>query len=200
MTLFHLVRHATHDLVGHVLTGRHADVSLSDKGQAQAGALADHLSRRKISVVLSSPLKRTLETAQPIAARCGVALSVEPRLDEIDFGTWVGQGFAALNARPDWRDWNAFRSGQRTPGGETMIEAQARIVAAMLDARDRWQRGEIVLVSHGDMIKAALAYWAGIPLDLFRRVEISPASISRVLLDGSEVSILGVNHTVESAL
>ncbi|MDB5392772.1 MAG: phosphoglycerate mutase family protein [Rhodospirillales bacterium] len=195
MTLFHLVRHAAHSALGRALAGTRMNVGLSDEGRAQASALADWFSKRPISAVISSPLKRTVDTARPIADRCEVELTRDSRLNEIDFGEWAGKNFDSLNARDDWKLWNAFRSGARAAcGGETMVEAQARAIAAMLELRDDWPNGEVVIVSHGDIIKASLAYWLGVPLDLFRRIEISPASISQMRLDGSDVTILGVNQ------
>jgi probable phosphoglycerate mutase len=75
-----------------------------------------------------------------------------------------------------------------------MIEAQARIVAAMQELRGAWPDGEVVLVSHGDVVKSAIAYWLGVPLDLFRRIEIDPGSMSRVQLGTRDVAVLGVNQ------
>jgi probable phosphoglycerate mutase len=78
-----------------------------------------------------------------------------------------------------------------------MVEAQARIVAAMQELRDAWTDGEVVLVSHGDIVKAAVAYWLGVPLDLFQRIEIDPGSISRVHLGQGEVTVWGINQTID---
>jgi probable phosphoglycerate mutase len=197
MTLFHLVRHGAHDVLGHVLTGTRMDVGLSEDGRAQAGALARWFGKRTIGAVVTSPLERTVQTALPIAERCGVDLTRDSRLIEIDFGEWAGEAFVKLDPLEDWRTWNDFRSGARAAGGETMIEAQARIVAAMQELRDAWPDGEAVLVSHGDIIKSAVAYWLGVPLDLFQRIEISPASISHVRLGKGDVTVLGINRTVE---
>jgi probable phosphoglycerate mutase len=197
MTNFHLVRHASHDLLGRVLSGRTTDVGLNDKGRAECAALAEYFAARPIAAIYSSPIRRAIETAQPISGRLGVDLQLDARLIELDFGAWNGAAFDALEDVPEWRDWNVFRSGMRPPGGgETMVEAQARIAGAMVDLKDRHDKAELVLLSHGDVIKAVLAYWAGIPLDLCRRIEISPASISTVALDRHGVSILQINQQV----
>jgi probable phosphoglycerate mutase len=196
MTLFHLVRHGTHGVLGHVLTGTRLDVGLSDEGRAEVRALVEWFGQRPIAAIVSSPLERTVETARPIAERCGAELTRDSRLIEIDFGEWAGESFDALNRRTDWRLWNDFRSGTRAAGGETMLEAQSRAIAAMLELRSLWPDGEIVVVSHGDIIKSAIAYWLGIPLDLFRRIEIDPASISQVRLADDAVTVLTVNQSV----
>jgi probable phosphoglycerate mutase len=194
MTLFNLVRHGSHDLLGRVLTGRTADTGLNPAGHGEARRLAQRFASRNIDAVYTSGLKRALETAGPIGEALGTAPIVDPRFGEIDFGDWSGQTFDALNEDPRWRRWNAFRGGTRAPGGETIVAAQARIVSAMVDLRDRYGAAELVIVSHADLIKAALAFWAGTPLDLLRRIDIAPASVSRVSLDADGVLILGLNE------
>jgi broad specificity phosphatase PhoE len=198
MTVFHLVRHGKHAVLGRVLTGRGMDVGLSDEGHEQAAALGEWFGGRRIAAVVTSPLVRTVDTAKPIAEQCGVALARDTRLLEINFGEWAGKAFADLDPRDDWKRWNGFRSGTRATGGETMIEAQARIVAAMQELRDAWPDAEVALVTHGDMIKSAAAYWLGVPLDLFRRIEIDPASISQIRLDSHDVSVLRLNWSLEA--
>jgi probable phosphoglycerate mutase len=193
MTLFHLVRHGSHGLLGRTLTGRMAGVNLSDHGRAEAAALAARLTGG-IAAIYSSPLERTVQTAEEIATRLELPVRVEPRLTEVDFGRWSGLSFDTLRDEKGWSEWNSFRSAARAPDGETIVEVQARIVAAMVDLRDRHGDRGVVLVSHGDVIKSALAYWAGIPLDLLRRIEISPASISKIALGERDVTILGINE------
>jgi probable phosphoglycerate mutase len=74
-----------------------------------------------------------------------------------------------------------------------MIEAQTRIIREILRLREAHPSEAIALVTHGDPIKAALAYFLGSPLDLFLRVEISPASITTISLDENQPRILKVN-------
>jgi len=196
MALFHLVRHASHDLIGKVLTGRAPGLGLSKRGAAEAAALEQRLTDSDIVEIRSSPLERAMETARPIAQRLGLEIVPDPRLVEVDFGGWTGLPFEQLRQRPDWRRWNSFRSAGRPPGGETIAQVQARLAAALTELAERHPSGGVVLVSHGDVIRAALAYWAGVPIDLFLRIEISPASISRIALGPDGVSIIGINEQV----
>ena len=77
-----------------------------------------------------------------------------------------------------------------------MLQAQLRMVLG-LDALRRLHADECVaVVSHGDMIRAAIAHYAGIPLDLFQRLEVSPASISTIDIDDRTVRLIGINDTV----
>src|SRR5438067_2485975 len=123
-----LVRHGAHDLLGKVLCGREAGVELNSEGRAQASAVAGRLASRGLAAVYSGPLERVRQTAAPIAARAGLDVVIDPAIDEIDLGAWTGARFSELARQPAWRRWNARRLGARPPGGETMREAQVRMV------------------------------------------------------------------------
>jgi broad specificity phosphatase PhoE len=186
VTVFHLVRHADHGLLGKVLTGRMPGVKLSEHGQAQAQALAQSFSTRPITAVVSSPLERAQQTAAPIAAILGLNIKTEAALNEIDFGAWTGMAFDALHDLPAWHIWNQFRGTAATPGGETMLQALARAFATLTLLRVAHPNDEVVLVSHQDVLKAIVAHSLGMPLDLMHRIELAPASrsILRVFENG----------------
>jgi probable phosphoglycerate mutase len=192
-TVFHLIRHASYDLLGHVLAGRSPGHSLNETGRTEAVRLADTLATRPVVALISSPVQRARETAVPISARLNLPIAIEPDLDEINFGDWTGRRFDELHPSHEWRVFNQLRSAAQIPGGETMLCAQARAVSAILRLRTAWPEGEIAIVSHGDIVKALLAYFLGVPLDLFRRIEIAPASRSVVRLHAAEVRIEAMN-------
>ena len=198
MATFLLIRHAAHDLLGRAIAGRIAGVSLNPEGQAQAERLAEWLARLPITAIYSSPLERARETALPLAGRLRLQIRIAPELDEIDFGEWTGRTFPELAAIPRWDRFNSFRSGTRIPGGELMLEAQVRIVGLIERLREDHPGGLVALVSHGDVIKAALLYYLGAPLDLFMRLEISPASVSEIEVSEYGPRVLRVNDTVSS--
>jgi probable phosphoglycerate mutase len=193
MTVFHLVRHAEHGLLGRVLTGRMPGVSLNERGREQALLLARHFSGCPIAAVVSSPLERAQETAEPIAAALGLGVTTDAGLNEIDFGDWTGMAFEALQGSPAWQAWNQFRGTAPTSGGETMLEALARALRSLARLRLAYPTSEVVLVSHQDVLKALLAHSLGMPLDLMHRLDLAPASRSvlRVFDDGMQVN--GVN-------
>ena len=76
-----------------------------------------------------------------------------------------------------------------------MLEVQRRIVAAIVGIRTAHPGDAVAVFSHGDVIRSAVAYFAGVPLDLFLRLEIRPASISSVRFYDDALQILGVNDT-----
>lgn len=192
-TTLHLVRHATYNLLGHRLAGRSLGHHLGPEGRLQAEAVADDLAERPLAAVIASPLERAQETAAPIAARHRLVVGTEPGLTEIDFGEWTGAPFEDLAHRVDWHAFNVFRSTALVPGGELMLQAQARALTALMRLRAAWPGREIAVVSHADVIKAILAHWLAVPLDLFHRLEIAPASRSIVVLHDTDAQVLGVN-------
>ena len=175
-----LVRHGSHDRLGRILCGRMPGVALSGTGRAEAQALARRFAGSGAGALLASPRERTAETAAPIAAALGLDVGTEPDLDEIDFGAWTGRSFDDLAADPDWATWNARRATARPPGGETMAAAQGR-VGRVLD-RCAEDGAPVILVSHGDVIRAALLTILGLGLDAYDRIVVDPASCSELAL------------------
>lgn len=195
MTTFLLIRHALNDTVGSRLAGWQAGVHLNAEGGRQAEGLASRLAGAPLAAVYSSPLERAVETAEPLARARGVEVRVADEFGEMRCGGWTGRTFGELDADPLWRRFNAFRSGTRPPGGETMLEVQARMLAGLERLGAAHADEAVAVVSHADPIKAVIAHFAGMPLDFFLRLEISPASVSVVGLGPYAPRILLVNDT-----
>lgn len=197
MTKFILIRHATNDTVGKRFPGRMAGVHLNEEGRAQARKLAERLAGLPVAAVYSSPLERAVETAEPIAELLNLKIENCEDFLEIDIGKWTDLTIEELENEAQFRLFNSFRSGTRVPGGETMLEAQARMISGVEKLRARHQQETVAVVSHADLIKAAVAYYAGIHLDMFQRIEISPASLSVIEIYDETARILLVNDTGE---
>ncbi|MFO1056309.1 MAG: histidine phosphatase family protein [Dongiaceae bacterium] len=193
MTRFYLVRHGAHDLLGRSLAGRMPGVGLNAEGRVQAERLAAHFAALAPAAVISSPLQRTVETARPIAARLGLELELEPGLLEIDFGDWTGRPFAELDGDPAWPLFNSARSLVAIPGGESLIDVQTRMIATLRRLAAARPEASLVLVGHGDPLKSAIAYFLGVPIDLQRRIEIAPGSVSDLELRQDDVVVNAVN-------
>ena len=176
-----------------MLVGRAPGVSLGAEGRRQAEALAERLAGVPLEAVYSSPLERARETAAPIAARLGLAVRAVEELTELDFGDWTGRTIGELAGSERWRLFNTFRSGTAAPNGEHMLEVQARMVRALERLRGAHPDGRVAVVGHGDPLKATLAHYLGVPLDLFQRIEIDPGSLSVVELADHGPRVLLVN-------
>jgi probable phosphoglycerate mutase len=193
MTVFHLVRHGERQL-GRVLAGRMPGVGLTERGRAEIAAIAKRLAGEPVAAIYSSPLQRTRESAEIVAARLALAIEFREDVIELDFGDWTGATFDSIRADPRWEAWRTQRSLATIPGGETMREVQRRIVEALFDINERHPDQTVVVVSHGDVIRAALLFALGMPLDAYGRIEIGQGSISTLRLDAGGTRILAINE------
>lgn len=173
-----LIRHAVNDWVGERLAGWTPGVHLNNEGRAQAAALAQRLETVPLAAVYSSPLERTLETAHPLAQAHGLTVQVREGLGEAQYGDWTGRALKELKDEALWPVIQVYPGGVRFPGGESMRETQARIVAELDAIRDAHPGQTVAVVSHSDPIKMAVAHYTGLALDLFQRIAISPASVT----------------------
>jgi probable phosphomutase (TIGR03848 family) len=190
-----LVRHGVTDQTGRRLYGQGPGIHLSGLGREQAQALADRLGPVRPAAVYSSPLERCRETADPIAAVAGLPVHTEPGLLETDLGAWTGKTFGQVRRARLWRRILAVPSTARFPDGESLAEVQARTVRALETIAGRHPRRPVVVVTHGDPIRLALAYVAGMHLDHFQRLEVAPGSISVVAVGDGGPRVLLVNDT-----
>ena len=197
MTRFLLIRHATTDAVGQRFSGRLPGVPLNTEGQAQAQQLAARLAAVPIHALYTSPLARAMQTAEPFANTHGLQAVVDEAFIELDLGEWTNRTFQELHHDPKFHLFNTFRSGTRIPGGELMLEAQTRIVAGLNKLGERHPNQTVAIISHSDLIKAAVAYYLGMSLDLFQRLEIEPASVSVLEVFDETARLLVLNHMGE---
>lgn len=190
-----LIRHALTDSVGKRLSGRLPGVPLNATGREQAQKLALRLTHVPLAAIYSSPLERAVETAAPVAQSHQLQTIISEAFLEINFGDWTNATFEELQTQTRFQHFNTFRSNTRIPGGEMMLEAQTRVIAGIEKLYQQHPQQAIAMVSHSDLIKAALAYYAGIHLDLFQRIEISPASVSVIQIYEETARILVINDT-----
>jgi broad specificity phosphatase PhoE len=195
MTTFLLIRHASHDLLGRTLAGWMPGVHLNELGRAEAERLADRLVTSSIDSVYSSPLDRSIETARPIAARIGCDIEIRETLGEFHFGSWTGRSFADLEGSEGRSEFNTSRSDGRAPGGESMLEVQHRVLMELARIRAAYPDSTVAIVSHGDVLKAAVAHVLGLHLDYLQRFELAPASVTRIAWNDWGPLLVGLNET-----
>jgi probable phosphomutase (TIGR03848 family) len=195
MTLMLLVRHAITEVTGKRLSGSTPGIHLSEEGRVQANGLAERLRPLKLTAIYASPLERCVETAEPIGAGRRVDIGLLPELQEIGYGQWAGRPIAGLMKTKLWRRIQLLPSSVEFPGGETLAGAQRRAVSALDSIAGGSPRGVVVAVTHADVIRLALAHYAGVHIDLFQRFTVSPASVSALVLGDRIPRILRVNDT-----
>lgn len=190
------VRHGQTPTTGAVLPGRAPGLHLADAGREQAEAAADRLKNIKnVAAVYASPLERTRETAAPIAKSLGLKVQTDKGLLECDFGEWTGRPLKELMKLPEWRAVQRYPSSFRFPGGESFSEMQTRITDTVSRLGQKHPGQSLVLVSHADPIKAAVAHALGTHIDLFQRIVISPCSVTAIAYGELSPIVLTVNST-----
>ncbi len=191
-----LIRHGENDpLKEGLLTCRLPGVHLNADGHAQALALAERLASVELAAVYASPMERTRETAQPIAERHGLEVRIHPGLYEVDCGRWSGKPLDTLRRSPRWRQIQLWPSCTPFPGGENSSEVQRRVVAAMEEIRAAHPKETVAVVSHADPLRVLIAHYVGLPLDLYRRLVIFPASLTVLDLNGLFPRLVCLNDT-----
>jgi probable phosphoglycerate mutase len=179
MTALFLIRHAANDFVKEgKMAGWLPDVHLNDEGRQQAGQMAARMDKIVLDAIYSSPLERAGETAEYLARPRGLEVQRRESLGEIRIGAWEGQKIEDLNKTDEWRMFQVYPSGARLPGGETGRQMQMRAVGEVESICAAHPEGSVAIVSHADTIKAVVAHYAGIHLDLFQRLVVSPASVT----------------------
>jgi probable phosphoglycerate mutase len=197
MPLVLLIRHGENEYVSKGrLAGRLPGVHLNDKGRAQAAALAEALEKTPLKAIYSSPLDRTVETAAPIAEAHKLQVVHRDGLLEVDYGKWQDKTLKQLARQKLWKIVQSRPSQAQFPEGETFAQAQMRIVEEINQLCSQHKPKDIIAcVGHSDMIKLAVAYYLGLPLDLFQRLHVQPASISTLMIHpGGGFGLINLNH------
>jgi probable phosphomutase (TIGR03848 family) len=196
MPVILLIRHGENDYVKKKrLAGRKDGVHLNEKGRAQAHALAEKLTGAPIKAIYSSPLDRTMETAEPIAKALGLKIIPRPGLLETDIGKWQGKKLKNLSKKKMWRAVQQAPSLVRFPGGESFAETQRRMCCEIeAICAEHGPEDLIACIGHSDPIKLAVAYYLGLPLDMFQRLTVAPASITALFVGDAGSRLLTLNY------
>ena len=182
-----LVRHGQTDAnAAGLLLGR-TDPPLNDTGRAQAAEIAARVATFGPERVVTSPLLRTVQTAEIVAAACGLPVAVEDRLVEVDYGEYDGLPFGELPSDlvRRWRTEADFAP----PGGESLATVGVRMAALGAEILADLGKAPVVAVSHVSPIKAAVCWALGLPDLASWRMRLDNATMTR-LAPGPEGPVL----------
>jgi probable phosphoglycerate mutase len=196
MPLILLVRHGENEFVKKKkLPGRLPGIHLNERGRQQAQALAEKLKGAPLKALYASPLERAMETAAPIAEALGVQVIPRPALMDVDVGEWQGESLSKLRRQKLWKVVQGAPTRLRFPGGETFAEAQGRMVTeieALCKLHD--PKEMFACVTHADPIRLVVAYYLGLPLDLFQRLVVNTAAITAISIGEMGSHLLTMNY------
>lgn len=177
------------------------DIPLSERGRAQAEALAERLSHVPLSAVYSSDLSRAAQTAAPTAERQGLRVQTLPELREKGFGDWEGLTQADLEREYPalWQRYHVERDLDAiVPGGETWPEVQVRLSAVLRRIlSDHPEPDEaVLLVGHGGSGRVLILEALQAPLPTLLRLHLDNASLSRLdFRSGGDSRVVFLNDT-----
>lgn len=185
-----LVRHGRTGLnAGARLQGR-SDAVLDEVGRLQARAVGESLrSRFPDARVVSSPLQRAIDTARAM----GVEPDIDERFVELDYGEWDGLEMSRVPSG-DWLRWRADPSF-RPPGGESLLELDARVRPALVELSPAATEGDVIVVSHVSPIKSAVTWALGAGPEMTWRMSLDRASVCTVAIRAGGPSLVTFNET-----
>jgi probable phosphoglycerate mutase len=172
-------------------------VHLNETGQKQAQAVAQRLAQAPITAIYSSPLERAQETAAPLAQLKGLSVTIHDGIGETRYGDWTGQSLKRLARTKLWRVAQQQPSAMRFPNGETMRGSQLRMVEALesIALQHPKPKQVIAVFTHADPIRLAVAWFLGVPLDLFQRITVNTGSITTVRVGQGQPVLVKLNDT-----
>jgi probable phosphoglycerate mutase len=179
------------------LSGRH-DPDLDELGLAQAaaaGTAVAAVARGPVTVV-SSPLRRCLQTAGEVVEACGddqTVAFVDERFIELDYGEWDNRPLAEVPPEA-WRQWR-HDPDFAPPGGETLAQVSRRVVEGLDAWVPRAHGGTLVVVSHVSPIKAAVTWALGVGDAVTWRMRLDNASLCRLDVVGEHAAMRSFNET-----
>ncbi len=180
-TVAMLLRHGETPLsVDKRFSGR-TDIALTERGEAQAAAAAKRLADAGIEAIVSSPLRRTQQTAAAVAEVLGLDVELDDGFAETDFGEWEGSSFRELSSTAADK-LQAWLDDPRVapPGGESMVSTDARVAAARDRVLSSHPGKTVLIVSHVTPIKLMLRNALDAPMNAVFRLHLDLASLSVV--------------------
>jgi len=184
MTTLFLIRHGVTAVTGSRLYGRTPGIHLDER-----------LDGVRLTAVYSSPLERCVETMEPLAEARSLEIRTSDALIEMDSGDWTGRTLPSLRRTKLWETVQRTPSRFTFPGGESFLDAEARVLDEIERIASRHRRGTVAVGTHGDLVGMLISHYTGAHLDQFQRVTAEPASVSVVHLGDGMPRILLVNDT-----
>jgi broad specificity phosphatase PhoE len=174
-----LIRHGVTDWHGEQKLLGQRDIPMNEEGLAQARAAAAALAGAGIIEVLSSPLLRAIQTAEIIGEAFGVQIARDPRLSDFRVGRWEGMTYADIGATEEYKKYIDNPLTERIPGGESLLEVQARSVRAVEQTlADNPSGDAICVVTHAGVIRLLLTHYLGSTPANYHRIRVAPGAIS----------------------
>ena len=180
-TRIYLVRHGATSLTVEDRFAGSSEVDLSDDGRRQVGSLAERLKDEQLDAIYASPLARTMETAQILAAPHGLTPILEPGLREIDYGHWEGLTRAEVerNHAEEYAIWQEDPFTIAPAGGESGVNVLNRVLPIFRRIVETHRHRAALVVSHKGTNRLLVSSLLGFDMRGYRdRLDQSPAALT----------------------
>ncbi len=171
----------------------HGDPALHPEGEEQAVLVGERLKNDPISAIYVTTLRRTHQTAAPLAAHLGLTPKVEADLREVRLGDWDGGEYRikAAEGAPEFKRAIERQEWGEIPNAETTAELHARVRAGLLRIAAAHPDERVAVVVHGGVVGAAMALASGAQAFHFNGAD--NGSISRLVIRGETMWVKGFN-------
>ena len=198
VTLIILVRHGQTEWNRSERFRGRADVPLNETGLAQAEATGERVAQVwQPAAIYTSPLSRSVKTAQAIAQHFNLPVQAHPDLADIDYGEW--QGLTPDEARQRWpeqmENWYSHPERAVIPGGETLVDLRARAMQTVNDLSARHAGQTIVLVGHTVINRIILLGVLGLGNERFWHLRQDTCAINVFEASENDFVLFSLNDT-----
>ncbi len=197
MTTIYLVRHGRTAWNKEEIFRGTRDIPLDEQGKEEARLVGEWLKDGVIAAVYSSPLSRSVETAEAIAGGHGLEVKLLPGIQDINFGQWEGIAQDEVIGRwPDlYRQWKSTPHLVTFPDGESLEMVRRRSMEALMDLVERHRKETLVLVAHRVVNKVIVASLIGLDNSHFWRIGQDTGATNVFRYEEGQWMILSVNDT-----
>ncbi|HVF07202.1 MAG TPA: histidine phosphatase family protein [Actinomycetota bacterium] len=200
--IVHLVRHGrTAWNVDHRTMGW-LDERIEPGWHAAAAAVGGVLEHEAVDRVISSPLARAIETAEPLAAALGMDIERDESFGELRVGDWEGlrEDEIAVRWPDEWALWRSDPAALRRLGRETLAELNGRVAEALDGVAGGLYPGRAAVVfTHDAVVRAAVAWALSVGPEIYRHVQVDNCSITTVAVSLNERRVVRTNDTCHLA-
>ena len=200
MPKFVLVRHGESVWNSEGRMQGNLDPELSPRGKRQAGLLVSHLRTRlprSVGAIYASPLQRAAQTAEEIGRAFHLPVIHDHDLREMHLGAWEGKTVAEIQASaPEhYEQWLEDPLTHPAPGGEDLRAFERRVVGALQRMQQAHPGTNLIVVSHGGVIRAILCFALGLDIRYLFRLKQNNTAVSQIKLEGRVRQVLLLNDT-----
>jgi len=196
-TILWLIRHAEVEPRYHSIFGGKIDMALSERGHAQAAALAGYLKTFDFAAVYSSPMRRVQDTLGPILTLRDYKTTVMTELREVDFGAWTGLSWDEVREKFGISafDWLTQLECNAIANAECAKDFRARLEPCLGEILSRHSGQHVAILCHGGVIRMLLSILLKWPFPSFAPVEIEYTSITQIRYTRDRVKLELLNFT-----